>query len=643
MRFQLFPVRLSACLKCLCCIVLCHLSLPSFANVTLDKLNLNTLNKLAYHPQWLNLLHYSPKGREALQAKKTPITGLFNARATSFVDDEDFFLSPTGDKDPFTELTHTLEALFLDNAIQCRFPARTMWLKQQLPKLAEQLKPNNCPKYQQWRDHVNADEFVLVFAASYLNSPSSMYGHTFFRIDPPDMEQSGTLLSYALGFGATVSEEDNSILYAYRGIFGGYPGTFDSKSYYEKVKEYSRMENRDLWEYHLDLDKPDIDLLMAHFWELNFIHFDYYFLDENCSLRLLELLDIVKPELQLSAQFSDITIPADTVRVVAEAGLIKKVHYRPSNQIKLKALINSLSKQEQDLALRLSKNHVLLDEKPFLTLAAEKQQRVTLLAYRYLRYRINKQARDESSSERSLALLRFINQSATQTPDIVIERPIQPERGHKSKRSTLSIGSNNDEPYADIAFHLGYHDLLDRLEGFPNNASLNMGRLAFRFQEGESPQLQQAELLDIQSLSPRNRFFKPLSWQVNMGLERITYRHTEPLVAHINGGAGYSYSIAKQVDIYGLATLRLENNETFTQNTDIASGLTIGSMWGNHQHRFQISASHQDFLAGETRQAIKASYNWGFAVNTALRFTVKRQVNASQGVSEAHVSYRHYF
>lgn len=643
MRFQLFRVHLSASLKCLCFIVLSHLSLPSLATVTLDSLNSTTLKTLAYHPQWLNLLHYSPKGRETLQEKKTPLTGMFSARATSFVDDEDFFLSANGDKDPLAELTQTLAALFRDNTIQCRFPARTMWLKQQLPKLAEQLKPNNCPKYQQWRDYVNADEFVLVFAASYLNSPSSMYGHTFFRIDPPNMEQSGTLLSYALGFGATVSEEDNSILYAYRGIFGGYPGTFDSKSYYEKVKEYSRMENRDLWEYHLNLDKPEIDLLMAHFWELNFIHFDYYFLDENCSLRLLELLDIVKPELQLSGQFTDITIPADTVRVVADAGLIKKVHYRPSNQIKLKALINNLSKQEQALALGLSKNHALLAQQPFLTLSTEKQQRVALLAYRYLRYQINKQARDASNSERSLALLRFINQSATQTPDIVIKRPIQPELGHKSKRNTLNLGNSNDEFYADIAFHLGYHDLLDRLDGFPNNASLNMGRLDVRFQEGESPQLQRAELLDIQSLSPRNRFFKPLSWQVNMGLERISYRHSEPLVAQINGGVGYSYSVGKQVDIYGLATLRVENNETFTQNTDIASGLTIGSLWGNQQHRFQISASHQDFLAGETRQAIQASYNWAFTVNKALRFSVNRQVNASQGVSEAHVSYRHYF
>lgn len=56
---------------------------------------------------------------------------------------------------------------------------------------------------------------MLVFPAAYLNSPSSMFGHTLLRIDQADVTSNNTaLLSYALNFGAYIEGMDNSILYA---------------------------------------------------------------------------------------------------------------------------------------------------------------------------------------------------------------------------------------------------------------------------------------------------------------------------------------------------------------------------------------------------------------------------------------------
>ena len=174
---------------------------------------------------------------------------------------------------------------------------------------------------------------MLVFPAAYLNSPSSMFGHTLLRIDQADVTSNNTaLLSYALNFGAYIEGMDNSILYAWKGLMGGYPGLFALVPYREKLAEYSRLENRDLWEYKLNLTPEETGRMVEHVWELKQVRFDYYFFDENCSFRLLELMEIARPGIELTEQFPLTAIPTDTVRAVKNAGLIERIDYRPSRE-----------------------------------------------------------------------------------------------------------------------------------------------------------------------------------------------------------------------------------------------------------------------------------------------------------------------
>src|SRR5207247_7522605 len=95
---------------------------------------------------------------------------------------------------------------------------------------------------------------------------------------------------------------------------GGYPGTFSILPYYLKVREYSDMENRDLWEYELELAPPELERVLLHLWELLPAYYQYYFFDENCSYHLLGLLQVARPELELPAPFRWWALPVDTVR-----------------------------------------------------------------------------------------------------------------------------------------------------------------------------------------------------------------------------------------------------------------------------------------------------------------------------------------
>ncbi|MBC7366736.1 MAG: DUF4105 domain-containing protein, partial [Undibacterium sp.] len=215
---------------------------------------------------------------------------------------------------------------------------------------------------------------VMIFPAAYLNSPSSMFGHTLLRIDQADVQSNKTaLLSYAINFGAYIEGSDNSILYAWKGLMGGYPGLFALVPYQEKLSEYRSLENRDLWEYRLNLTQVETERMVEHVWELKQIQFDYFFFDENCSYRLLELLQVARPGLRLTEQFPLTAIPTDTVKAVKEAGLVEKIDYRPSRERELLERAKPLDSDEQQWVLKVSDDQKQLQEPAFKALPRERQ------------------------------------------------------------------------------------------------------------------------------------------------------------------------------------------------------------------------------------------------------------------------------
>jgi len=66
------------------------------------------------------------------------------------------------------------------------------------------------------------------------------------------------------------------------------------------VKEYGDFENRDIWEYRLQLTAAQTERLLMHVWELKESYFDYFFFTENCAYQLLPLLEVANPELHLT-------------------------------------------------------------------------------------------------------------------------------------------------------------------------------------------------------------------------------------------------------------------------------------------------------------------------------------------------------
>ncbi|NWC92110.1 MULTISPECIES: DUF4105 domain-containing protein [unclassified Pseudomonas] len=583
---------------------------PLYAAPHLDD---QRLQQLANDPFWLSLGHYE--------------SGKFEGWR-SYVSDKKFFLAPDGAHHPDQELKATVEALYAPASLgekhaQCVYPARTRWLKDQLH--LTDLPALDCKEFKQWFKDVAPHSAVMIFPAAYLNSPSSMFGHTLLRIDQADVQSNNTaLLSYAINFGAYIEGSDNSILYAWKGLMGGYPGLFAMVPYQEKLSEYRSLENRDLWEYRLNLTQVETERMVEHVWELKQIQFDYFFFDENCSYRLLELLQVARPGLRLTEQFPLTAIPTDTVKAVKEAGLVEKIDYRPSRERELLERAKPLNSDEQQWVLKISDDQKQLQEPAFKAIAKDRQALIIDAAYRLGRYRANGLERDTERSQRSFELLRAINQNPA--PDLKIERPGLPEDGHESRTWQAGIGTRGDKAFGEYGLRMAYHDLNDNAEGFPLGAQIEILQMKLRQYEGNHWQLQQLDLATIRSLTPRNELLQPWSWQVTGGLERVPGKHDDQtLVSHVNGGAGGTWQLRDDLLGFALGTVRVEHNSDFDEVISPAAGFNTGVLWRNPLGNLSLEAKGDFFTNGEVRRSISLNQQWELSRNLGLRLSAQRE------------------
>lgn len=494
----------------------------------------NNLEQLAQDRQWLDLLHYHD-------------VGIFG-ESGSQIDDVNFFLSPEGAINPLAELKASIEA-FSEHDTEhaekrCKYPARFFWLKS---KLGNSFfgKETACPEFETWRSELAADGLTLIFPAAYLNSPSSMFGHTLMRLDSSNSKSE--LLAYSINYAANADPNDNELVFSYKGLTGGYPGVFSVLPYYEKVKEYNYLESRDVWEYELDINSDELEQFVRHVWEVKDAHFDYYFFTENCSYHLLTLLDAASERFELSKEFTTDVIPADTVRVLNETGLIKNASFRPSMQTTLQHRLKTSNAETEMLSIMLVNqldNTVdsLLDKSDLDT--AQKAQALEL-AVSLARYKAKQDKENAAAyNKRSIRLLSARSKlgdvetfSETPTPTI------RDDEGHRSHRWMARAGEDQIGSYIGLDLRMSYHDFLDPVSGYIPGAQLEIIHLkAKAYTDNSSIQLDEFRAIDIASFSPRDDFIKPVSWFVSTGLTRNEHQLDE-LMPYLTAGPGLSYAL----------------------------------------------------------------------------------------------------
>ena len=453
-----------------------------------------------------------------------------------------------------------------------------------------------------------------------------MFGHTFLRLDPPgDDPDSNLLLASTISYAADAAAHDSELLFAYRGIFGGYPGITSIQPYYEKIRQYSDIENRDLWEYRLNLTADEIDWMLAHAWELHNINFDYYFFDENCAYRLLALIDVARPGANLLDHVTTHAIPSDTVRWVVDEGLVQSVHYRPSAFTRVRYALDQLPEHDQQLASAIADGYVSVYDTEVTSLAPAREANLLDASYDYVRYQTDAEGwpRDYAAPL-SHDLLRARSQIDDSTPAPRPPTPhVRDDQGHDTMRIGLVGGRDRGRNYTQLTLRPAYHDELDPPAGYRRGAQLQFLRLDARYYtDNQELDLQQLTAVEIRSLTPRDSFFSPLSWQVGVGARRTETEDGEhPLSPYLAGGVGGSWLAPGQIQAIGLLTADIEVDDDLNKGYNGAPGLDVGLLRQGNLLSLLVGVRSKLWLAGGEHREDELYLNSSLHVSQALSLT----------------------
>lgn len=586
-----------------------------------------TVQRLAAMPRWQALLHINPGAT---------LRGV----GESYVDDPAFFLAADGARDPAAELRASWIALAPAHArARCRYPARYKFLARKLG-WHEPHPLAHCRKYLAWRARMPIGQLVMVFPAAYLNSPSSMFGHTLLRLDASKNPES-VYLSRAINFGARTGDGDNSLLYMWRGLAGGYPGRFSVNSYVQKIHEYGFIENRDIWEYTLNLKHDELDWLVRHLWELRGVNFDYYFFDENCAFRLLELIKVARPSAPLLVGERVAELPVNTVRQLHAADMISQRRYRPSKVNALDHLADQLNPRELALAQMLTRHPEQLDSRVFKQLAPQRRHLVAQVAYRAVRVRGRKQERSEDNARTSLALLRAVQRNPA-PPRIPVAVPSPPEDGHDTHLLSLAGGALDGKAYGEFGFRMTYHDVLDPPSGYLPGAGIEGFNLKLRANEDGRIDLEQLGLVNIRSIAPRGTFFKSISWFVDGGLAQTPVERDRQLGLHLQGGPGGSWQFGS-LRPYAFALGRVESVADEEPTFALGAGVDIGALWITPHVQLGVDLRQVYFAQHFDRRRADLIADVPLSKDNAIRASCGYESWRSNGHTGCQLALRHFF
>lgn len=424
----------------------------------------------------------------------------------------------------------------------CRFPARLHFLKQHLH--LENLPQVPCEDFVAMRNYMSPTKASIIFPSAHINSPASMFGHTFLLLDSTFQSR---LLSFAINYQADANQEsENGVAFAFKGLFGLYTGSYSILPYYDKIKEYSNTESRDIWEYELNLNAQEIQQLYNHIWELSDAFSPYYFFHRNCSYNVLWLLEVARPSLNLRHAFVYQVNPPETLFAMQKANLITNATYRPSKRTKLNAYGKYMSNAQVSLAKALAHGtkqpeDIMQDS----TLSLQNQQYILESALELSEYHhIKGKLKHEQYIQIAHNLASARSKLGSSTPPY-IKTPSNPLEGNQSLRITPLLLHNTQGTHPALDFRITFHDITDNDKGYLKGAQIEFMRTLAYYDtshQNSGATIYEMNILSIASIAPMGKFFKPFSYRFENGLNRGFYDNQLHYFINFGGGGSYDFN-----------------------------------------------------------------------------------------------------
>ena len=528
------------------------------------------------------------------------------------------------------ELVATIEQFFQPNTQDkhaiCRFPARFLWIKQQLNLSNRDFPTTQCHDFEAFQRNAPASQIKLIFASENVNSPSSMMGHAFLMISGPNRK--GALIEHAVSY-YTVIDSMNLLKVFYDSLVTGKQGLF-ALTPYTKIKiKYAISEKRNLWEYDLNLSEIEKKLIHYHIWELKNIDSKYFFAQYNCATVTYFLIASGKPDI---LNYSQIWLtPTDIVKAIYDHAIVSKTTLIPSNRWKIKMLSKNLSSALQDQVQLFTHNPINTDF--FSTLEYSERVFAVELAETYAEHLYIDKDIDQ---EQYRALNNTTNTLKNDSwPNIDISSYKSPLNTPGDTLISTGLGQDDQGTFISVEILPTAHRLIDDNRQYMAENELRIADIKLKyFPQDKTLTLDTFQLYSAFSLNPRDQFTGGISGGWRLGIEPhldaqlsphrafnlsgsigMSTHLTTDILGYALMGGGYGFA-DHQHYVYSEPEIGLVVNEVFDMKSilrvswvsnQLGSGRTF--MKSSLTQSFYLDKQNALFLSIEQTQGDKASKN----------------------------------
>jgi len=226
--------------------------------------------------------------------------------------------------------------------------------------------------------------------------------------------------------------------------------------------------------------------------------------------------------------------------------------------------------------------------------------------------------------------------------------PPLPHLGHASSQISLGVGvRNDDEIFHEVSYRAAYHGLNDPDKGYLKGSQIVFGDIRLRYGAIGGVRLQHFDLINIISLSPRDKFFKPLSFKVQTGWTRKSFpKNSDALVYQVNSGVGLTFPIDSPVSrigsYYALAEAILNVGNGYRLGIGVQTGLLtdITPYWKSNLY---VEALFYKLEEQFQEKRISTVQTFSIDQSHSIRLSLLKEEVYHQNKTEAGIAWNYYF
>lgn len=539
------------------------------------------IDDLSKKPQWLALLH-------------------INENNISEISDSNFYISKQFDS------KIELEALLREKSCEniCKYPARYKFLSDNLEL---NISFDHCEDLRNFLKQSRGENASLVFASSFLGSPTSYFGHTFIKIN----KNNNIYFSQTLGYVAELPQQLNFFELLTKGIGGGYIGRYVVTPYYAMIENYNVVEQRTLYEYQLDLTKDEIEIMLWHSYEMLNTNIPYKFFTENCAYELFWLLDVARPNAHLREKLKAYVIPYETIETVKKENMIKDFATKKPLIEKLYVIYSSLSDEEKDFFASWKDSETKEHDLNNMQFSQQTKNKLSELINGYYDILFKKFYTNKAD---------FYDVKKIPFQTTVAERnsAFEPKKAHKF---TFGMIEKDGKTGQIIGFRPVLFDRFEEMDSFLDEATLEFLNTRVSRIEGNI-KLENFDIIKLESLGKRFDFYAPLSWRFYAGANR-SYQN-DNLESVVELGVGLTKG-NKFISAYGIGQVALYPFVA-SINFQVLSGVSV---WFN---KFHINFDYKNTFNNDEKVKDEKKLSLFYPVNKFFNFKFSSEFEQKENI-----------